>query len=189
MEARIIKYIYEGQEIEFDLNNPNLMINATEMAKIFNAEVKHFMENKSTLNFITACLNTRNSEYLGLRNQDDLYISRQRTGTWMHRVLALKFAAWLDANFEVWVYWTIDQILRGQGPIKEEDTVERKEVLGAIQKENERIAQAQERIRHRNEEDQRIIEEANQNVARHQKQLIRLNKVAVNQLNLFASLN
>lgn len=29
----------------------------------------------------------------------------------MHRVLALKFAAWLDPEFELWVYVTIDKIL------------------------------------------------------------------------------
>lgn len=29
----------------------------------------------------------------------------------MHRILALKFAAWLDPAFELWVYSTIDKIL------------------------------------------------------------------------------
>lgn len=29
----------------------------------------------------------------------------------MHRILALKFAAWLDPGFEVWVFKTIDQLL------------------------------------------------------------------------------
>ena len=31
----------------------------------------------------------------------------------MHRILALKFAAWLDAKFEVWVWKTIDKIMLG----------------------------------------------------------------------------
>ncbi len=31
----------------------------------------------------------------------------------MHRILALKFAAWLDPEFEVWIYVTIDKILLG----------------------------------------------------------------------------
>ena len=31
----------------------------------------------------------------------------------MHRILALKFAAWLDPSFELWVYVTIDFILFG----------------------------------------------------------------------------
>jgi len=34
-------------------------------------------------------------------------------GTWMHRVVALKFAAWLDPFFEVWVFQTIDKLLFG----------------------------------------------------------------------------
>ncbi len=29
----------------------------------------------------------------------------------MHRVLALKFAAWLNPAFELWVYMTIDHLL------------------------------------------------------------------------------
>jgi len=29
----------------------------------------------------------------------------------MHRILALKFAAWLNPQFELWVYATIDEIL------------------------------------------------------------------------------
>ena len=32
----------------------------------------------------------------------------------MHRVLALKFAAWLSPRFELWVYSTIEQLLFGK---------------------------------------------------------------------------
>ena len=31
----------------------------------------------------------------------------------MHRILALKFAAWLDPSFELWVYCTIDKLIHG----------------------------------------------------------------------------
>ena len=31
----------------------------------------------------------------------------------MHRILALKFAAWLNPKFELWVYSTIDELLFG----------------------------------------------------------------------------
>lgn len=40
-------------------------------------------------------------------------ITKGRSGTWMHRVLALKFAAWLDPEFELWVYCTIDKLMFG----------------------------------------------------------------------------
>ena len=32
----------------------------------------------------------------------------------MHRILALKFAAWLNPELELWVYETIDEILFGE---------------------------------------------------------------------------
>lgn len=32
----------------------------------------------------------------------------------MHRILALKFAAWLNPDFEVWVYSTIENLLFGR---------------------------------------------------------------------------
>lgn len=87
------------------------MVNATEMAKIFDTHLPHFMENAGTQKFIESCLNSRNSDYLNVGNKEDLIISKQKSGTWMHRVLALKFAAWLSSDFEVWVYKTIDDIL------------------------------------------------------------------------------
>jgi hypothetical protein len=37
----------------------------------------------------------------------------RHSGTWMHRILAVKFAAWLSPEFELWVYRTVDEILFG----------------------------------------------------------------------------
>lgn len=113
METKIC--VFEENAISFAFDKENsMMINATEMAKAFNAEVAHFMGNKETKLFIESCLKTRNSEFLGIKNEDDLYTSRQKSGTWMHRVLALKFAAWLNSDFEVWVYATIEKLLFGK---------------------------------------------------------------------------
>ena len=61
--------------------------------------------------FIESCLKPAFAGLLGVKTEDDLIISKQKSGTWMHRVLALKFAAWLNSDFEVWVYLTIDQLL------------------------------------------------------------------------------
>lgn len=38
----------------------------------------------------------------------------------MHRVLAIKFAAWLNPTFEIWVYSTIERILFGKHAQREE---------------------------------------------------------------------
>jgi len=108
----IKKFQFNDETIEFDLRSgKNMMVNATEMAKVFGKEVTHFLENEGTKKFIEACLKTRNSEFLGVENREDLVFGKQKSGTWMHRVLALKFAAWLNPDFEVWVYLTIDRLL------------------------------------------------------------------------------
>ena len=113
METKIC--VFEENDITFLLSKDNgMMINATEMAKVFGKEVARFMENDSTKNFVTACLKTRNSSFLGIEKEEDLYTSKQKSGTFMHRVLALKFAAWLSPDFEVWVYSTIEKLLFGK---------------------------------------------------------------------------
>ncbi|QJD79573.1 KilA-N domain-containing protein [Spirosoma rhododendri] len=140
MNSQIIKFSYEGQEVEFDTSDPKLMVNATEVAKIFGKLTADFFRLDQTKAFINECLNYGNSHnsdgeknghsrFLGINNQDDLYTSRRRSGTWMHRILALKFAAWLDPRFELWVYLTIDQIIQGQHPLPIELLAERKQIL------------------------------------------------------------
>lgn len=111
----IVHFIYEGNPecpVDFEpTGRDNVMVNATQMAAIFGKQVVAFMRNDDTKSFISACLNSENSHYLGVKNESDLVTSKQKSGTWMHRILALKFAAWLNSDFEVWVYITIDQIL------------------------------------------------------------------------------
>lgn len=103
--------VYDGKLISFDFYKDNVMVNATEMAKIYNKNVKDFLRNEQTKSFISSCLKRENSPFIKVENKDDLVISKQKSGTWMHRILALKFAGWLDSDFEFWVYSTIDKIL------------------------------------------------------------------------------
>lgn len=122
----VVHFIYGEQEIDFlPTANDNVMVNATQMAKIFGKEVKHFNENDSTEKFINACLKSRNSDFLGIKKKEDLIDSKQKSGTWMHRILALKFAAWLDPDFEVWVYTTIDKLLFENYRIQREAMIEK----------------------------------------------------------------
>ena len=107
------EFEYNGKTVGFEINDKNVMVNATQMAKVFGKNIAHFMENESTKQFVNACLNIRNSDYLKVFSQSDLYRSNQKSGTFMHRILALKFASWLNPDFEIWVYSTIDKILFG----------------------------------------------------------------------------
>jgi hypothetical protein len=110
---KTINLIYnENKEVEFLLSqNGNLMVNATQMANIFGKEVFDFMKNESTKKFIFEALKTDNSRFLNVNSESDLINSRQKSGTFMHRVLALKFAAWLDPKLELWIFMALDKIL------------------------------------------------------------------------------
>lgn len=135
MEQNVIKCLYEGKEVEFDLLNDNVMVNATEMAKIFGRRLDLFLKTEPTKLFINALKNVstgvnspknnidlsqKSDEFtpIGVNsptfNASNIIQARGQNGTWMHRVLAIKFAAWLDPNFEVWIYSTIDQIMFGE---------------------------------------------------------------------------
>jgi hypothetical protein len=123
METKICSF--SNNPITFALSKDNgMMINATEMAKVFNKQVNEFLSNDKTISFIDAALKNGNSRYLNIKNKEDLYVSRQKAGTYMHRVLALKFAAWLDPEFELWVYSTIERLLFGKH-VEREQSMER----------------------------------------------------------------
>ena len=63
------EFEFNGSVVEFELDNKNVMVNATQMAKIFGKEVARFMENESTKKFIEACLKTRNSSFLNIEKE------------------------------------------------------------------------------------------------------------------------
>ena len=134
-----IEYEYKGQIVEFDLLGPEeVEVNATEMGRVFGKRPVDFLKLAGTKAFIEEMgkpFPAKRSDLKSLRfagnadfadepedRSDDLKpLYRSETGgddgggTWMSEVLALKFAAWLDVRFEVWVYRTIRTILRGGG--------------------------------------------------------------------------
>ena len=113
METKIC--VFEENNITFLLSKDNgMMINATEMAKAFGKDLFQFTKSDNVKLFIESCLKPANAGLLGLKSEEDLIISKQKSGTFMHRVLALKFAAWLSPDFEVWVYSTIEKLLFGK---------------------------------------------------------------------------
>lgn len=92
------------------------MFNATALLKQWNEasgeckEISKFFENDGTKEFVSALmeeekLNTQNSAYLKVRGEYG--------GTWMHPILFVKFAMWLNPRFEVQVIkFVYDQMLK-----------------------------------------------------------------------------
>jgi hypothetical protein len=109
------------------------MVNATQMAKPFGKMTHEFLRRKSTKDFIKSW-NETNKSY---GKSPQLLVDTQSGGrTFMHRALALKFAAWLSPDFDVWVFKTIDRLLFGN-TTRRISLVKKKDELKAKRKELE----------------------------------------------------
>lgn len=129
-------FTYNEHKIDFDLINQDVMINATEMAKPFGKRPVDFLSNQQTNDYIDAAIQDENFKLLypfqsgnyhfgnssnikssALEYRREMIVKvikgGDKNGTWMHRHLALKFAAWLSPDFELWVWKTIDEVLYG----------------------------------------------------------------------------
>jgi hypothetical protein len=124
---------FKGNEISFNWDNEDLMVNATEMAKAFGKRVRDFSENdsfiifkeniKKSTKFLEYVQRKRakfgpfnGGEIVGISNinLDNFIIEAKKGrhgGTYMYRTLAIKFAAWLSPEFEIWIYETIENLL------------------------------------------------------------------------------
>ncbi len=105
-------FTYNGTSITFQLGNGDVMVNATEMAKPFGKHAKHFLANEQTKAYIEVLeskVGIPTSQILVINKGNSLNFAQ---GTWMHEKLALKFAAWLNPEFELWVYDRISELLK-----------------------------------------------------------------------------
>ena len=92
------------------------MFNATALLSQWNQshgekkEVTKFFENENTKEFISALMSEEN-----LNTQDSAYLKSRGKygGTWMHPILFIKFAMWLNPRFEVQVIkFVYDQMIK-----------------------------------------------------------------------------
>ena len=112
---KLITKEYHEQLITFDLDD-DLMINLTEMAKQYGRRPNDFLELEQTKAFLEelanplSCFNTSQNG-----NETKQYVITKHggndTGTWIHRKLAIKAAAWLDPKFEVWMINQIEELM------------------------------------------------------------------------------
>lgn len=159
----ILKHQFNGKEVDFlPLTNDNVLVNATQMGKVFDKHAKHFFENKQNHLFLFVLemkygnrkpnknstsftiseddfnqimeFQGRNSDLdqsVNEKKQTDIfykiengivaftpsenillvYHGGKKNGTWMHRLLAIDFAMWLNPYFKLWVLETIDKII------------------------------------------------------------------------------
>lgn len=110
--------MYQDTVIHFLLENEgDVMVNATEMAKIFNKQIDNFKRLEGTQHFISALLESENNKFVPSHVREQLtekdLIYGTNKATFMHRKLAIYFAFWLDVKFQIWVIDVIDEIIFG----------------------------------------------------------------------------
>lgn len=130
--------------ISFEKKDRELMVNATEMAKTYDKRIDVFLKSEHAKAFIKELEFTPYGGNSAPLKREEIIQTRGQNGTFVHRFLAYKFAAWLNPKFELWVYKTIDGILYDYAKVQEKtiaDTVriqkELKEKKEALQKSNE----------------------------------------------------
>lgn len=133
-EKNIEIFEFEGKQITFDFGNGEQMVNATQMAKVFNKRLDNFTRLKQTKEFIKVLESVPSD----VREREIVKIVQggvpELQGTWYCDTLALKLAAWLDPRFEVWVYETIKTLLT-QGKVElNSSPIGEKELLLYLQK-------------------------------------------------------
>ena len=95
---------FENSLIAFDFESE--IINATDMIKAFpDKKMNNFLRNKQTRDFIKI-LESDTLKSVTVIKQGGI-----GQGTWMHKRLAYKFAAWLSPEFENFVFKVFDNFI------------------------------------------------------------------------------
>ena len=106
---------FENSLIAFDFESE--YVNATDMLRSYPIKrMNDFLKLDSTIAFIHAMKS--DSEISRITENEPItiikgnYSDGRSQGTWMHRILALRFAAWLNPEFELFIYKVFDQVMR-----------------------------------------------------------------------------
>lgn len=111
----VITAAYKGKSYSFRADG---WFNATEAAKRYGRDAHEWVRLPDTKRYLAALERT----YGKIPHVETSRARADRGGgTWLNPKLAVKFARWLDVDFEVWCDMLIDQILRGALPPAVED--------------------------------------------------------------------
>ena len=140
---KVLQYIYNSKIIDFSVENQNVMINATQMAQVFDKRVDVFLKTDHAQQYIKALENhLKNQNKLppfGGSLEAKVVDFRGRNGVFFERRLALKFATWLDVEFELWVYTTIDKLILGQFKELKDATTEKLKIQNQLEQKRQEL--------------------------------------------------
>lgn len=88
-------------------NEKDVMVNATEMARVFNKTPKDYLRTQSAKDLLNAVSGRQKclpADLVKVINGGTDY------GTWMHETIALDFAQWLSVDFKLWCNDRINEL-------------------------------------------------------------------------------
>ena len=115
LEIKSEVFTYEGENITFNMGD-SVMINATEMAKVFGKRPIDWLRLPNTETFL--------NELQAVRKSHRLIETVNGVGTWMHEDVALEFARWLSPKFAIWCNDQIKMLLKhGNVSLNEDEMI------------------------------------------------------------------
>ena len=139
--CNLLKYAYQGSEVTFS-NGENVMVNATQMAKVFGKQPHEWLRLPSTKEFLDELTTTRKSlscDYQPVITKKG-GSNLEEQGTWMHEDAALEFARWLSPSFAIWCNDRIKELIKnGVSDIRETPQDYLSALKALVAKEEERL--------------------------------------------------
>lgn len=94
-----------------------VMVNATEMAKVYGKRVGDWLTLSSTKEYLSALSDEGKSHSLseettGIPGSLIRTVEGRNGGTWMHEDVAIEFARWLDPKFAIWCNSIVKRIIK-----------------------------------------------------------------------------
>ena len=112
----LVVFKFNNIEIPFNLSSgpDNIMVEVTKMAKAYGKKIAEWRRLPSTQKLISQILNMG---FPHIKNEEDLIKTikgRYGGGTWMHQLLLIDFAEWLDSEFSVWCKITLIEAIKNR---------------------------------------------------------------------------
>lgn len=101
-------FSYNGNDILFDTKD-DVMVNATQLAKIYGKRPNDYLSLPATNQLINAI-----TRKYGIAESQLIRTERGGTapGTWMHRLIVVDFCQWLDIDLKLWCTEKLDELMR-----------------------------------------------------------------------------
>lgn len=111
-----VKFNYEGKNIDFKDQKGSVMVNATQMGKLFGKTPKDWLRLQATEEFINVLIDSQKADMpseLFNENKPIVQVNNggHNRGTWMHEDVALEFSRWLHPKFAIWTNRHIKELL------------------------------------------------------------------------------